>query len=127
MLSGAVGCTAGLHPACIQGAERLPAPCSLPGPSPCHSRPAGLVSAHATPLKPHPGAGPKAAAATPLEARTPVSAAAARSSAGRRPLSADTGTPGPGEGLGAAAGGDGGKEDSNPLAFLAIAASMEDE
>lgn len=89
---------------------------------PCACSLAGLLSAAATPLKPHPGH--KAAAAAALEARTPVSAAVARSSAGRRPLSADTGgTPGPADGLG----GDGGKEDSNPLAFLAIAASMEDE
>lgn len=74
---------------------------------------------HSTPLKAH-GAKHRA---TPLEARTPVSAQATRSGAGRRPLSADTGTPAPEGGLAAAEG----KADSNPLAFLAIAASMDDE
>ena len=54
-----------------------------------------------------------------------MSAQGTRSGAGRRPLSADTDTPAPegGAGLGPAEG----KEDSNPLAFLAIAASMDDE
>lgn len=97
----------------------------LPPPTPCPPAssltPSGLAPAHATPLKSH-GAALKHHA-TPLEARTPVSAHAARSSAGRRPLSADTGTPGP-EGP---AGAEGGKEDSNPLAFLAIAASMDED
>lgn len=84
---------------------------------------AGLPPSHTTPLKPHPGAAGKLHSLS-LEARTPVSAQAARSGAGRRPLSADTDTtPGP-EG-GAAACGEG-KED-NPLAFLAIAASMDDD
>lgn len=49
-----------------------------------------------------------------------MSAQAARSGAGRRPLSADTDTPAPD-------GGAEGKADSNPLAFLAIAASMDDD
>lgn len=80
---------------------------------------AGLPVPHSTPLKSH---GAKHHT-TPLEARTPISAQAARSGAGRRPLSADTGTLAPEGGLAAAEG----KADSNPLAFLAIAASMDDE
>ncbi|KAL4423372.1 hypothetical protein ABPG77_004303 [Micractinium sp. CCAP 211/92] len=82
----------------------------------------GLLAAQATPVKAHPAAaGAARHPATPLEAHTPVSAQAARSSAGRRPLSADTCCDEPAE-QGAA----GGQGDANPLAFLAIAASMDE-
>ena len=86
---------------------------------------AGLLTAQATPVKSHPAAaGTARHPATPLEAHTPVSAQAARSSAGRRPLSADTGCHEPAADEGGA--GAGGQGDTNPLAFLAIAASMDE-
>lgn len=114
-----------LRQACCQ--QFLPsttALCPMPGqhatvPTP---RPAGLLAAQATPVKAHPAAaGAARHPATPLEAHTPVSAQAARSSAGRRPLSADTCCDELAE-QGAA----GGQGDANPLAFLAIAASMDE-
>lgn len=82
----------------------------------------GLAAANATPVKPQ--AVGTVERRAPLEAHTPVSTYAARSSAGRRPLSADLGDDGvPAPGTAAAAAGHG---EANPLAFLAIAASMDD-
>ncbi|PSC70953.1 transcription factor MYB44-like isoform B [Micractinium conductrix] len=72
----------------------------------------------ATPVKSHALAN-RHLPTTPLEAHTPVSAHVPRSNAARRPLSADLGE-------GGAAGEGPSKADSNPLAFLAIAASMGD-
>ncbi|KAI3426390.1 hypothetical protein D9Q98_008761 [Chlorella vulgaris] len=82
----------------------------------------GLPLTQNTPLKAHPAAAaPRSDRkhAAGLETHTPLSTHAARSSAGRRPPSADVD-----------AGLDGGRRhagSSNPLAFLAIAASMDDE